>query len=143
PELREELLARLRARTTTFDLAAPVDIFLHEGLVDDAIAVLDANPTTTAYQVAVVERVADAAIQTRPEWVVQTVRRQAERIMDGGKSQYYREAARWLERMREAAAGAGRTDEWRAYINELLATHKRKYSLVPLLKQVLGEPQRR
>ena len=61
-------------------------------------------------------------------------RRQAEAIMEGGKSRLYGAAARWLEKARTASLAEGQEDEWRAYVRNLLDRHKRKYSLVPLLE---------
>jgi len=78
--------------------------------------------------------VADAAIATRPDWVIAASRKQAEDIMNGGKAQYYGAAARWLARARDAYRAANREPEWRAYRAELLVQHARKYKLVPLLK---------
>jgi len=68
-----------------------VDIFLHEGLIDDAIAAVDHDAAYT-----LVRRVAGAAVTSRPDWVVRAARRQAEALMDGGQSMYYHAAARWL-----------------------------------------------
>src|SRR6266852_544890 len=107
-------------------------IFVDEGLLDDAIAVADSAP----YDYAMVEQVADAAIQTHPDWVIRMGRQQAERIMDGGKARYYHHAIAWLSRSRAAALGAGRKDDWRQYVDSLLLQHSRKYSLVPRLKQL-------
>jgi hypothetical protein len=61
---------------------------------------------------------------------------------DGGTGQWVVRANRatlaaWV---RDAAAAAGRAGEWRAYMDEVIEKHRRKYSLAPLLKQVLGEP---
>ena len=105
---------------------------MDEGLLDDAIAVADSAP----YDYAMVEQVADAAIQTHPDWVIRMGRQQAERIMDGGKARYYHHAVAWLRRSRAAALGAGRQDDWRRYVDGLLLQHARKYSLVPQLKQL-------
>ena len=105
---------------------------MHEGLLDDAIAVADSAP----YDYAMVEQVADAAIQTHPDWVIRMGRQQAERIMDAGQSRYYHHAVAWLKRSRAAALGAGRQDDWRQYLDGLLVRHARKCSLVPQLKQL-------
>jgi len=37
---------------------------------------------------------------------------------------------------RPRSANAGRQDEWRQYVDNLLARHGRKYTLVPQLKQL-------
>jgi len=46
-----------------------------------------------------VARVAGAAIASHPAWVIDVGKRQAETIINGGKSQHYA-AARWLARAR-------------------------------------------
>jgi uncharacterized Zn finger protein len=131
PALRDEVLAELRqaAARSPSGIGA---IFVDEGLLDDAITVADSAP----YDYAMVEQVADAAIQTHPDWVIRMGREQAERIMDGGKARYYHHAVAWLRRSRAAALGAGRQDDWRRYVDGLLMQHARKYSLVPQLKQL-------
>ena len=131
PARRDELLAYLRRLPWTYFSDGPVDIFLHEGLIDDAIAAIDQGATHT-----VVERVVEAAIPTHPDWAIKTARGQAEPFMDQGKSQYYGAAARWLALARDAYRIAGREAEWQAYHQELLAAHGRKYRLVPLLQQL-------
>ncbi len=128
PEQRPALLDRLRAAHSYYP-QGPVDIFLHEGLIADAIAAVDAGATHT-----LVERVADAAIASHPDWVITASRRQAEGIMNEGKAQYYGAAAQWLGRTRKAYKRAGREAEWWAYRGEILAKHARKYKLVPLIK---------
>lgn len=128
PDRRAELLAVLR-RSRSYYPQGPVDIFLHEGLIADAIAAVEPGATH-----ALVEQVADAAIASHPDWVIAASRRQAESIMDGGKAQYYAAAARWLAKARAAYQVAAREGEWRAYLQELLERHGRKYKLVPLLE---------
>lgn len=128
PALRTELLERLR-RVKSHYPEGPVDVFLHEGLIEDAIAAVDEGATHTP-----VERVVDAALESHPDWVIQACRHQAEPIMNEGKAQYYEAAARWLGKARRAYRGTGREKEWQAYLDELLARHGRKYKLVPMLR---------
>ena len=104
-------------------------IFLHEGLITDAIAAVDQGATHT-----LVEQVVDAATASHPDWAIATSRKQAEGIMDEGKAQYYGAAARWLAKARAAYHAAGHVAEWQAYLADLLERHHRKYKLVPLLK---------
>jgi uncharacterized Zn finger protein len=111
-----------------------VDIFLREGLLDDAIAAVDEAAYLASYHYDLTERVAVAAKDSHPDWVIQTGRRHAERIMNAGQSQHYVQAARWLSIARDAARAAGRGAEWRSYVDGLLERHKRRYKLVPLLK---------
>jgi uncharacterized Zn finger protein len=133
PALRDELLVDLRRAAARFPSAVG-EILLHEGRIEDAIAVAEA----ASYEYRLVERVADAAIQSHPDWVIRTCRQQAERIMDAAQSKYYPYAVGWLERVRAASTAAGRQDEWRQYLAGLLARHGRKYSLVPQLKRLLA-----
>jgi uncharacterized Zn finger protein len=131
PALRDELVADLRRAAPRFP-GAVGEILLHEGRIEEAIAVADAAP----YEYRLVEQVADAAIQSHPDWVIRTCRQQAERIMDAAQSKYYHYAVGWLERVRAASLAAGRQDEWRQYLAGLLARHARKYSLVPQLERL-------
>ncbi len=126
--LRERLLDELRARPPSGSRDI-IEIFLHEGLVDDAINALGPY----AYY-DTVRLVADAAISTHPEWVIEACRKQAEPIMDEGKAKYYYRAADWLAKARDAYRVAGREAEWRRYLDSLLEKHGRKYKLVPMLK---------
>jgi uncharacterized Zn finger protein len=128
PLRREEILGGLRKRLSYYP-QAEVDIFLHEGLIDDAIAAVDLGAGHT-----VVEQVVNAALHSRPDWAITACRHQAEPIMDGGKAEYYYAAAQWLAKAREAYRAAGRQGEWRSYLEEQIARHQRKYKLRPLLE---------
>jgi uncharacterized Zn finger protein len=128
PAQRSASLDRLR-KVRSYYPQGPVEIFLHEGLIEDAIAAVDQGATHT-----LVEQVAEAAINSHPDWVIAASRRQAEGIVDDGKSQYYGAAARWLGKARAAYQANGREQEWQSYLAGLLDRHRRKYTLVPLLK---------
>jgi uncharacterized Zn finger protein len=106
-------------------------VFLHEGLIDDAITALDPYASHT-----LVEQVVDAALQAQSQldWIIQACRKQAEYIMDRGKAELYRSAANWLAKARTAYRALGHEEEWQSYLNELLSLHGRKYKLVPMLK---------
>ena len=106
-------------------------MFLHEGLIDDAIAALDTYASHT-----LVEQVVDAALQAHSQldWVIQACRKQAEYIMEKGKAELYSSAANWLAKARKAYHLLGREKEWQTYLDELLSQHGRKYKLVPMLK---------
>lgn len=128
PERRDALLDHLR-RVKSYYPLGQVEVFLHEGLIDDAIAAVEGGATHT-----IVEQVVDAAIESHPDWALRTCRQQADRIMDGGKAEYYAAAAAWLAKARQAYRAAGREAEWRAEIDELIARHQRKYKLRPMLE---------
>jgi uncharacterized Zn finger protein len=131
PELRAAILAHLRRGAPTARVST-VDILLYERLIDEAIAIADAAP----YHYRMVEQVAEAAIESHPEWVIRACRAQAEQIMDAGKAQHYDTAARWLAKARAASLAAGRDAEWAVYLAGLLDTHRRKYKLVPMLQRL-------
>ena len=131
PELKEKILIRLR-EAKSGNPTANVEIFLSEGLVDDAITSLKGND----YYYDLVKRVADAAISIKPDWVIETCRRQAEAIMDATKSNAYQYAVDWLKRVKEAYKVSDRQSEWQKYLSELLDKHKRKRNLVPMLKEM-------
>ncbi|UCC64257.1 MAG: hypothetical protein JSV36_04165 [Anaerolineae bacterium] len=127
-ELREDLLTHLR-RDRSFYSGAQVDVFLHEGLLDDAIAAVERG---AGY--ADLERVMDAVVEYRPDWVIRAARRQAERIIEAGRAKYYHHAVDWLARARAAYQAAGREAEWQAHLGEIRTRHGRKYKLMGMLK---------
>jgi uncharacterized Zn finger protein len=132
PSVKSELLALL----ADADYAhRKVDIYLYEGMVDEAIQAIDGDPYPSYYTV---EPVVDAAWQSHPDWAIRHCKRQAEPIMDGGKSDRYHHAVRWLEKARRAYLAAGREDEWSAYLEDLIRVHARKYSLRPQLEALRG-----
>ena len=128
PDLRTDLLTQLRQSRASVP-QGPVEIFLHEGLVEDAMRAVERGASYT-----LLEQVVDAAIPSHPDWAIHMSREQAEPIMNQGKSQYYHQAGRWLEKARAAYRAAGRQTEWQTYLGELIARHRRKYSLMPRLE---------
>lgn len=109
---------------------AKIDIFLDEGLIDDAIATLGNYASNQ-----LVHRVMTAAIPHQPEWVIETARRYAQEIMDQGKANAYEEAVEWLRKARAAYNQLGQKPQWQSYRAQLMTTHTRKYKLMGLLKQ--------
>ena len=129
PKLREDLLAHLRRASGYSYSQAQVDVFLHEGLLDDAVAAVEKG---AGYDL--LERVMDAVVEHRPEWVIGAARRQAERIIEAGQSKYYHHAISWLTRARMAYQAAGREVDWQTYLNEIRTNHGRKYKLMRMLE---------
>ncbi len=129
PELQEDLLSHLRRASGYSSSQAQVDVFLHEGLLDDAIAAVEKG---AGYDL--LERVMDAVVEYRPEWVIGAARRHAERIIEPGQSKYYHHAISWLTRARMAYQAAGREADWRAYLGEIRTNHGRKYKLMRMLE---------
>jgi uncharacterized Zn finger protein len=127
PALRERLLTALRA-STAWRASGRIEIFLAEGLIDDAIAALGKHPDSSS-----LVRVMDAAITTRPDWVISAATSNAERIVEAGDAKNYDSAIGWLQRARSGYEVAGRVQDWKAYFQQLRAKHIRKYKLVALL----------
>lgn len=125
--LRTQILEALRA-SKNWMASRRIDIFLYEGLIDDAIAAL--GPYASDENLA---RVMEAATASRPEWVIAMATSRAEEIMDAGKSQSYDVAIEWLRRARAAFRADGRLQEWQGYVQSLRAKHGRKYKLMGLL----------
>ncbi len=126
PDLREKLLDFLREARISNE--TKIEIFLYEDLVDDAIQATEryTSPQTLA-------RIMDAAVDRQPQWVIAQARRQAEPIMNEGKSACYEDAAMWLRKAKQAYQALGQKAEWRSYLATLRDKHQRKYKLMPLL----------
>lgn len=129
-EYREQLLDHLH-QSALYHPSGPVEVFLYEDLVEDAIAAVEKSPVE-----ALVARVADAATESHPEWVIETCREKAEEIMAGGHSKYYDDAISWLEKARAAYLSSGREEEWLNYLDQLIERHQRKYKLRPMLENL-------
>ena len=128
PSVKTELLNLLASADSAY---RSIDIYLYEGMVDEAVGAIDKR---SYWGYDTVERVVDAAWQSHPDWAIRQCKGQAEPIMDGGKSKYYHHAVRWLDKARRAYLAADREDEWRDYLEGLISTHARKYSLRPQLE---------
>ncbi len=133
-EHRARMLDHLRRRSGSCYPGGHVEVFLHEGMVRDAIAAVEEGPVE-----ALIERVAEAAVESHPDWVIGACRRRAEEIMDGGRSRHYSGAVGWLTKVRAAYRAAGRRGEWRRYIEGLIARHGRKYKLRPMLETLRSD----
>jgi uncharacterized Zn finger protein len=132
PEERDALLAHLRSDYRRAASPGGIDVLLHEGLVDDAVAVTQAGGLRHED----LRRVADAALPLRPDWVLDTARHEAETIMDAGSAGAYDAAADWLRRARDAYRALGREADWAAYRSALITKHRRKYRLRPLIERL-------
>ncbi|MEB3359547.1 MAG: SWIM zinc finger family protein [Synechococcales bacterium] len=130
-DLKPDLLSALRDKGQYGWEAARVDIFLAEGLLDEAIATVD---QMSFYQSETIQAVMDAAVAYRPDWVIENARQQAESIMDAGKAKYYSQAIEWLRRVRAAYLQLGQPQVWQQYRADLMRIHSRKYKLTSMLQ---------
>ena len=111
-----------------------IDIYLHEGMLQEAMQIVDQSGY---YGYANLERVIDAVAAAYPDWAIRKCQNQAECIMDAGKSKSYDEAVEWLRRAKAISLASGRKLEWQDYLASILALHVRKYSLMPKLKTLI------
>ncbi|MBD2449191.1 SWIM zinc finger domain-containing protein [Nostoc sp. FACHB-152] len=130
--VKADLLKILRVYSSWETSPVKVDIFLQEGLIDDAIAIAN---ELSEYQSDIIHRVMNSAIPYRPEWVISHASRRAESIMNAGKAEYYDAAVEWLKKARAAYLASNRQADWSKYRAKLMATHARKRKLMGMLQQ--------
>ena len=132
PAVCETLLQHLRTGQTWGREQAQIDIFLQEGLLDDAIAVAS---NLSSYHSQLILRVMDTVVDTHSQWVIDNARPRAESIMDAGKAKHYDDAVAWLKRVKAAYHALGKGAEWSRYHKTLLTQHSRKRKLTGLMQQ--------
>lgn len=125
---RDELIDYIR-QYRGYNQHGQVDILLDEGLIDDAVAAMESS-----HDGMLIGRVADAAIETHPDWVIAQARKQSEPIMKEKEAQRYDYAAGWVRRARDAYRAAGREAEWQEHIRNLIATYQSLRKLRPMLE---------
>ncbi|WP_375492613.1 SWIM zinc finger domain-containing protein [uncultured Nostoc sp.] len=130
--VKTDLLRIVRTYSGWGTESAKLDIFLHEGLIDDAIAIAS---ELSSYHSELIYRVMDAAIPHNPSWVIANARHRAEKIMDAGKAEYYYYAVEWLKKARNAYLESGKKADWLSYRENLMQTHARKRKLMGMFQQ--------
>ncbi len=132
PAVQEPLLQHLRTGQTWGREQAQIDVFLQEGLLEDAIAVAS---NLGSYHSQLILRVMDTVVATHSQWVIDNARPRAESIMDNGKAKYYDDAVAWLKRVKAAHHALGQEADWSHYYQTLLTQHSRKRKLTGLMQQ--------
>jgi uncharacterized Zn finger protein len=130
--VRETLLHHLRTAPLWGREQSQVDVFLQEGLLEDAIAVASG---LSSYHSQIILRVMDRVVATHSQWVIDNARPRAESIMDGGKAKDYQSAVEWLKRVKAAYHALGQGADWSGYRQTLLNQHGRKRKLMGLMQQ--------
>ncbi|MBF0233553.1 MAG: SWIM zinc finger domain-containing protein [Desulfamplus sp.] len=132
PDIRNRLLTELGkaalSKTTLFNLSDIIDIFLHEGLVNKAIKIVDKE----SYNYKEVIRVLDAAIKEKPEWVIKNACARAEEILEQANSKHYNKAVTFLKKAQTAYNETKMVDLWNDYKDSLLKRHSRKSKFMAL-----------
>lgn len=130
--LKADLLESLKNNTGWGLSQTKIDIFLYEGLIDDAIATVS---NLGSYDSGLVHRVMNVAITHNPEWVIKNAIPRVDSILARGKAEYYEEAVKWLKQARAAYLELSRQQEWLAYRNNFIQTHGKKRKLMGLMKE--------
>lgn len=133
PEIRAELLDYLRTTDNWMAQEAKVDVFLQEGLVEDAIS--SVNNSSYGYAPPkLLLRVMDAAIESHASWVIKMAKLQADKIINAGKAKDYDLAVKWLQRMQRAYAAQHELSSWQRYSDKIVSAHGRKRKLIGLME---------
>jgi uncharacterized Zn finger protein len=131
--IKEDFLQILRDKSVWGTQDAKVDIFLHEGLIEDAMKTVEKD---SYHGSTLLSRVMDAAMSYRPDWVIDKARKLAEPIMEQGKADRYDNAVMWLKKVQTAYFQLGQTAEWSGYRLQLDTAHGRKRKLMELFKSL-------
>lgn len=131
PSIRTDLLQHLQK---SWHISHKIDIYLHENMLAEAMAALDEKQAFVLE--ADLRRVVEATRATTPDWGIRKYQERAEEIMDAGRSGAYDTAVSWLRDARDIYQQHNRLFEWHRYLDSILATHQRKYKLVPMLRNI-------
>jgi uncharacterized Zn finger protein len=128
-KLQPDVMTTLRKSHDKMTLA---EVLLFEEQWDEAIQVADGREVWHT----VVETVVDAVLAHRPEWVVRTSRKHAERLMAEPKSKNYPIAAEWLKRAKKAYLQLDQKGEWQKYLAKLKDQYRRRPALQAQLQRL-------
>ena len=110
-----------------------VDVYLFEEAWDEAIVVAD---QTADWDYSLIDKVVDAVLPFRPDWVIQASRKQAEGLIVKTQSKYYAIAENWLAKMKNAYLASDRKPEWLTYLEDLKITNSRQPTLQAELRKL-------
>lgn len=128
-DLKPHLMEKLIASPNPSQLA---DVYLYEKDWDAAIQLAEKYP----WGYTLLEKVADAVIPHRPEWVIRVSIKQAEGLIEKTQSKLYPTAANWLAKAKKAYLQAGRKADWDAYLASLRTTYARRPALQAALRSL-------
>lgn len=128
--LKLEMLERVKETHFKNNL---IDIYLYEKMHKELVELIDQGGYWGSSKLV---DVIDAVYKDFPEWAIEQCKKQAEPNMDAGKSKYYQQSVRWVERAGKIYLFAGKVDAWHDYIEGLIEQHIRKYTLRPQLESL-------
>lgn len=123
----------MNALEKSYDRLPLAEVLLFEGKWDEAIKVAEGE---NYYNRRVIEIVAEALIEHRPEWVIRTSIKIAESLIVETKSSLYPVAAEWLRKAKVSYVHLGQTEKWQKYLQELKEKYKRRPALQAQLKNL-------
>ncbi len=129
--IQQDLLQNLITGNHWVSSGAKVDIFLEEGMIDQAIAIAEFHSCKNELRV----RVMQAAISTNPAWVIAKATPLVADILNRGKSEIYNEAIALVGQIRNAYLASKNEQDWLTYRNQLVSTYGKKRKFMELLKQ--------
>ena len=129
--LRPILLLKLQENPSHVRVLA--DVYLAEQEWDQAIAIAG---KVSQWDYVLVEKVVDAVLPHRPDWVIQACEAQADGLIARTQSKYYSIAVNWLGKMKKAYISTGRKAEWLEYLENLKAKYYRRPALRAELRRL-------
>ncbi|HVO71041.1 MAG TPA: hypothetical protein VMT24_13405, partial [Aggregatilineaceae bacterium] len=127
--LRPELRRHLEAQSG-INISVLVEVLINDGEIERAMTIWDKS---TWHPHDLLAKLVQAAAAAAPDWAIREAMKQVNEQIGRG-SKHYVGAAEWLKRVKAIYQQHGRTAEWTACITAIRETHKRKSSLMPLLK---------
>lgn len=124
--------ALLKMTRQTYSSDVLVDIHLEESEWDAAIKI--AEKDFGSYRL--LEKVADAVISHRPDWVICISIKKAESLIAETRSKLYLIAAEWLARAKKVYLNKGQSAEWKAYINKLRVVYAKRPALQKAIEKL-------
>ena len=130
-DLRTELLQSLRETDSWRAESAKVNVFLKEGLIEDAIVIVN---DLSSYHTQLIFKVMDQVLESHSQWVIDNAKVRAESIIERSDAKLYELAVQWLKRVHATYLVMNQESEWLRYREELVKTHGRKRKLMSLME---------
>ena len=127
--IRPELLTQL---ATAEHAHERTEIYLFEEMVGEAVQSIGDKDYFARDDTLM--KVAEMAVTSHSDWVIEKCCEKAESIMDSGQAKYYKKVVSWLQPVHRAHYAQARDEEWSRYLEGLISKHERKYKLRPLLE---------
>ncbi len=136
--MKDQLLNFIRNKKSTYVCEDAVDIFLHEGLLTDAMNEVS-KPVVFAYSDgAALKKVMIAVMSSQMDWIAEQGLKQALAVINSGKANHYGQAIDWLQLVKEAYEKHDKLTDWYVCLNQIRIGHKTKRKLMEMLTKSFG-----